>query len=281
MPRARRLVVNADDFGFTRDVNEGIVRCLRHGILRSTTLMANGAAFDDAVRLAGENPGLDVGCHLVLIGGESVSSPVSRLPATIPLFLRSLPSAEWLAREFRAQVEKTIRAGIRPTHLDTHKHTHLLPKVREAVLQIAEEYEIPWVRRPFDLPLGFLAPNLHRALAAAALHPLQKIPFTEALARRSLRATDYFAGFRMTGGLQTEQLLELFERLPAGTGELMCHPGICGAELRAAPTRLQESREAELRALTSPRVRRRAADLGIDFVSFADLSAELTDSRAA
>src|SRR6185369_16314769 len=68
----KQLVVNADDFGFTPDVNEGIVEAHRHGILTATTLMANGAAFEDAVRLAGEHPTLDVGCHLVLVSGRSV-----------------------------------------------------------------------------------------------------------------------------------------------------------------------------------------------------------------
>ena len=74
----KRLVVNGDDFGFTPDVNEGIVEAHRHGILTSTTLMANGAAFDDAVRLASQNPTLDIGCHLVLIGGRSALPPSSR-----------------------------------------------------------------------------------------------------------------------------------------------------------------------------------------------------------
>ena len=270
MPRARRLVVNADDFGFTRDVNEGIVRCFQNGILRSTTLMANGAAFDNAVRLAVENPGLDIGCHLVLTGGKTVSNPVSHLPETVPQLLCNLPSAEWIVREFRAQVDKTLRSGIRPTHLDTHKHTHLLPRVLEAVLSIAEEYAIPWVRRPFDLPLVAPRPSMSPALTAAALRPLQ-IPFTEALLRRRCRATDYFAGFRMTGKFQTDQLLELLDNIPAGTGELMCHPGLCGPELQSAPTRLKKSREAELRALTAPQVKRRAAELGVRFVSFAEL----------
>ena len=73
--RKLRLIVNADDFGFTRDVNEGIVEAHRHGILTATTLMANGDAFDHAVALARENPSLDVGCHLVLVQGKSVLDP--------------------------------------------------------------------------------------------------------------------------------------------------------------------------------------------------------------
>ncbi len=232
--------------------------------------MANGAAFEDAVCRATENPDLDIGCHLVLTGGKTVSEPVSRLPETIPQLLYNLPSSEWIVREFRAQVNKTLQSGIRPTHLDTHKHTHLLPRVLEALLLIAKEYAIPWIRRPFDLSGGAPRLSLPLSLIAAAVRPLQ-IPFTEALLRRRYCATDYFAGFRMTGKFQTEQLLELLDSLPVGTGEFMCHPGICGSELQSAPTRLKKSREAELRALTSPQVERRAADLGIEFVSFAEL----------
>ena len=70
----KRLVVNADDVGFTPDVNEGIVEAHRDGILTATTLMANGDAFDDAVKLARAVPSLDVGCHLVLVGGRASTS---------------------------------------------------------------------------------------------------------------------------------------------------------------------------------------------------------------
>ena len=79
----RRLIVNADDFGFTPDVNRGILEAHRRGILTATTLMANGGAFDDAVAIAKANATLDVGCHLVLIGGHSLVSG-NALPAPVP-----------------------------------------------------------------------------------------------------------------------------------------------------------------------------------------------------
>ena len=72
MSGGSRLIVNADDFGFTRDVNEGIVAAHQRGILTATTLMANGMQFGHAADLALANPNLDVGCHLVLIGGKSL-----------------------------------------------------------------------------------------------------------------------------------------------------------------------------------------------------------------
>jgi len=79
----KRLVVNADDFGFTRDVNLGIIEAHRNGILTATTLMATGLAFDDAVSIAKANPTLDIGCHLVLVGSPG-------LPATVPQLLQAI-----------------------------------------------------------------------------------------------------------------------------------------------------------------------------------------------
>jgi chitin disaccharide deacetylase len=125
------LVVNADDFGFTRDVNAGIVEAHRDGILTATTLMATGDAFDDAVRLARETPSLDIGCHLVLIGAPG-------FPLTIPDLVRAVTLRRIdIYEKLSQQVRRIMDAGLSPTHLDTHKHTHLLPPVLEAVARIS------------------------------------------------------------------------------------------------------------------------------------------------
>ena len=249
-----RLIVNADDFGFTRDVNEGIIEAHRNGILTATTLMANGAAFDHAVALAQDNPSLDIGCHLVIVQGQSVLDPSRALPATLPDLVWSLLLGQLrVYEEFAAQVLKIKAAGIRPTHLDTHKHTHLLPPVLRAVERVAREFSIPWVRRPFDFRTG--------TGAAARLMRLRKQGMTSAL--RGLKSTDHFAGFQLTGILNQENLIETLERLPDGLTEFMCHPGKLGAELTAAPTRLKQSRQLELTALTSAAVRQTIARRGI------------------
>ena len=126
--------------------------------------MANGAAFEDALRLARETPSLDVGCHLVLIGGRSLSTG-KPLPLTVPQLLAAMARREIrVYDELRAQVRRIVDAGIRPTHLDTHKHTHLAPPVLDAVARLGEEFDIPWVRRPFDFPLGLLRRRFHRVL---------------------------------------------------------------------------------------------------------------------
>jgi predicted glycoside hydrolase/deacetylase ChbG (UPF0249 family) len=272
IPR-RQLVVNADDFGFTRDVNEGIVEAHRRGILTATTLMANGAAFDDAVRLARETPSLDIGCHLVLIGGTSLVSG-KPLPASVPQLVAALVRREIRPYdELSAQVRKIRDAGIVPTHLDTHKHTHLAPPVLDAVARLGEEFGIRWVRRPFDFPLNALrggVPLLKR-LTSDALAVMRR-RFHRVLATHGCRTTDHFAGFQITGRFRAAELVQLLALLPEGSTELMCHPGRCGPDLRQARTRLKQSREEELEALIAPEVKAALAANGIELVNYGGLS---------
>jgi predicted glycoside hydrolase/deacetylase ChbG (UPF0249 family) len=263
-----RLIVNADDFGFARDVNEGIVDAHRNGILTATTLMANGSAFEHAVALARETPSLDVGCHLVLVQGQSVLDPSRPLPATIPELLGALMRRELAVYdELAAQVRKIVSAGIRPTHLDTHKHTHLLPPVLTAAARVARENGIRWVRRPFDFGIDAKARMTKRIVTFGMR--MTKPGFARALG--DLRTTDHFTGFLATGSLDGARLLETLDRLPEGLTEFMCHPGKLGPELRAAETRLKESREIELAALNSPEAREAIRLRGIELVNYRGL----------
>jgi predicted glycoside hydrolase/deacetylase ChbG (UPF0249 family) len=261
----RRLIVNADDFGFTRDVNAGIVEAHRGGILTATTLMANGDAFEDAVRLARETPSLDVGCHLVLVQGRSVLDPSRELPQDLTGLIRALMGRELpVYEEARAQVRKIVAAGIHPSHIDSHKHTHLLPPVLDAVARVAREFGIPWVRRPFDFGIGGEVRLMKRALALGMR--LAAPRFGSVL--KGLRSTDHFTGFQLTGSLDGRRLVETLDRLPEGLTEFMCHPGRLGTELEAAPTRLKASRPVELAALLSPEARRAMEQRGIELTNY-------------
>lgn len=262
----RTLIVNADDFGFTRDVNEGIVHAHRAGILTATTIMATGAAFDHAVNLARDNPDLDIGCHLVLVGGPGMPATVAELIRALALRRVSVYS------QLNEQVDRILAAGIRPTHLDTHKHTHLLPPVLEAVARISQERQIRWVRRPFDLPIPAGGAAMKTRLANRAMSLIRPV-FSGALRRRGCRATDHFAGFRLTGRFDARDLARLIGSLPPGITEFMCHPGFCTDELRAARTRLKESRRKELDALTDPEVRRALEAAGVRLATYAQLDA--------
>jgi chitin disaccharide deacetylase len=258
------LIPNADDFGYTCDVNDGIIHAHQQGILTATTLMATGAAFEHAVALARENPGLDVGVHLVLVGGDGFPPTITRLIGEI---------ARGRIRvydELSAQVRKVQQAGIRPSHLDTHKHTHLLPPVLEAVARIASEFQIPWVRRPFDLPLHAGTVPWRRRVVSRGLG-FARARFHRVLTRHGCRTTDHFAGFQMTGHYDSIELARLIRGLPDGVTEFMCHPGFCTEELLAARTRLKQSRRRELDALTSDEVRAAVQQSGVTLARYAEI----------
>lgn len=260
----KKLVVNADDFGFTHDVNEGIARAHREGILTATTLMAHGDAFVDAVRLARDLPDLDVGVHLTLVGAP-------RYPATISDLMVAMARHRIdVASELREQIETVLAAGIRPRHLDAHKHTHLLPPVLKQMAKLSREYGIPWVRRPFDFPIEASGVPLSRRLVTRGLRAFRG-RFHRVLREYGCRTTDYFAGFRITGRYDTAELCALIRHLPEGVTELMTHPGVCTDELRAATTRLKESRQKELKALTSQEAKDALAGAGVQLVRYRDL----------
>lgn len=250
----RRLIINADDFGFTPDVNAGIVEAHRNGVLTSTTMMANGEAFEDAVRLTRETPTLDIGCHLVLVQGRSLSTGVLLPAGPRHLLLHLARRRIDVYKELRMQIEKLLAAGIRPTHLDTHKHTHLVPQVFRTVVRLAREFGISFVRLPLDRSLGIPGPveRFYRRMAE----------------REDVRLTDHFLGFRLTGSLNEVTFKAALERLPQGVTEFMCHPGKLGSELAHAETRLKESRVRELEALTSPRIRQLINERKIELSGF-------------
>jgi len=210
--------------------------------------MATGSAFEHAVVVAREHPELDVGVHLVLVGAEGFPATPARLAAAIAF--GRIPIYDRLA----CQIQKILDAGIRPTHLDTHKHTHVLPAVLDAVTRLAQDFRIPWVRRPIAVRLPLLGSLLQHRLSQSGC-----------------RTTDHFAGFEMTGRYDAGGLAAMIRKLPEGVTEFMCHPGFCGEELRAAATRLKDSRRTELDALTSPEARQALAESAVTLIRYRDL----------
>ena len=173
---AIRLIVNADDFGFTRDVNAGIIEAHRNGILTATTLMANGDAFDDALALVRANPTLDVGCHVALVQGQSVLEPARKVPETTGQLIAALAKGKIrVYDEIVAQIRRIMCSGVRVTHLDTHKHTHLLPPVLDALTRAARQFGIPWVRKPFDFEPE-AGVSVAKSAISVGIRALQPVP---------------------------------------------------------------------------------------------------------
>jgi hopanoid biosynthesis associated protein HpnK len=282
----KQLILNADDFGMTRGVNEGIIRAHRDGVLTSATLMANGAEFDDAVSRAKSNPKLGVGCHLVLVGGpaiaprEKISSLADangNLPESLAGLVARLSSGfirmKAIERELRAQIEKIRSAGIEPTHLDTHAH----PKVMEAVGRVAKELGITRIRKPMENLRDSWETTRHEnpgrtkeLIAAAAARAVT--PWFQAIARKyGLLSPDHFLGLAMTGGLGPAALRRMIDTLSDGSTEIMLHPGICDIDLANSGSRLQDQRETELQGLLDPGVRSALAERDIRLISYREL----------
>lgn len=263
---ASRLILNADDFGLTLGINRAIAALYRSGALSSATLMANGLAFDDAVAVAQANPGLGVGCHVVLVDGNPLS-PLDRVATLLgPDRTQLRPSLATFARaallgsldeeeienEASAQIMRLIDAGLKPTHLDSHKHTHMFPAVLRPLLRAAKRHNIPAIRNPFEqswsLTLGRVP--LVRRLQVRLLGVLEPGFHQELeLFKPWVGTTDGALGVSATGTLDEATLSTLLRQLPSGTWELVCHPGACDEELRRTPTRLREAREIEWKAL--------------------------------
>lgn len=290
----KRLIVNADDFGLTPGTNQGILQAHQAGILTSTSILANGDAFEEAIELALANPGLGVGCHLSLIGGRPVAPPdkiptlvdnEGLMPKTlshlVTKLMRGVLQEADIVREFRAQIERVFSAGITPTHLDSHKHAHTLPRVMDALVRVAKEYGIRCVRNPFET-------HYHRNVAGPTARAHQRTYLKQRalslaikpqsfrlrhLARaHNLRMPDHFFGATLTGLLDAEAIRSLMLRLRDGTTEMMCHPGIYDNQLASTETRLKRERERELAALTDPTLRCLAEELGISFISYRELA---------
>jgi hopanoid biosynthesis associated protein HpnK len=274
-PARRSAIINADDFGLTPGVNRGIVSAFREGVLTSTTMMVNMRFFDEAVELARENDDLPVGIHLTLLWGRPVSNPASvpslvdregRFPRSLATlgrrYLLGRLQPEQVRIEFRAQVDKFVRAGLTPTHLDTHKHVHCLPGVLRAMLEVAGEFGIRRIRFPLErertLEPSKQAPAPPRESWTAAA----KRRLIRALCARNrgeldsagIRTTDDFVGIRYQDCLNSGIFRLILDTLGDGVTEIMCHPGY-NDEYLGEYSRVPPHRERELEGLKDPGVR--------------------------
>lgn len=254
-----QLIVNADDFGLTAGVNESVLALHRAGVLTSATLMATASHFGAAAAEALPSPKLGVGCHVVLVDGTP-ELPPEDLPNLAPggrfrptlgafvtdLMLGRIPEGE-IESEAIAQIRKLQAAGVRVTHLDTHKHSHMFRRVLRPVLQAAMLTGVRAIRNPFEPEWALAATGnapLTRRLQVKLLRT-RLAGFLKMVRQAGLVTTDGAVGVLATGTLDAKIIRSLLEAMPEGVWELVCHPGYNDAALANVRTRLRESREVE------------------------------------
>lgn len=266
----KRLIVNADDFGLTAGVNEAILHLHQRGRLTSATLMAHAAASDEAMRLALATPTLGVGCHVVLVDGQPILNPnqlptlvdqrTGRFRTTLGRFVRDLLQGkidrDEIVAEATAQIEYLRALGLRLSHVDTHKHTHIFSAVRRPLLLAARNNGITAIRNPFEPSWSLSATAAAPFLRRIQVHILNRmrVRFRSDVANAGLSTTDGAVGVLATGTLDTSTLNSLLNAMPDGCWELVTHPGYNDAALASAGTRLLASRAVELEALCQTQI---------------------------
>jgi hopanoid biosynthesis associated protein HpnK len=272
-PRQRRLIVNADDFGRSRSINEAVIRAHQEGILTTASLMVNEPACDEAVALAKENPRLGVGLHLTLLFGRSALPPAAipglvneqgefgENPAAAGMrffFQRDLRSQ--LRAEIHAQFDRFHRTGLPLDHVNGHLHLHLHPTVFRLLAEDAERLGIKRMRLtqdPLRLNLALAGGRLFYRLSHALIFHLLAARARPEFIRRGFVHTGAVFGLLQNARVDEEYVARLIPRLPAGDSELYSHPS------------LDEFRH-EFDALISPRVRELVRKHNINLVRYQD-----------
>jgi len=281
MPARRDLIINADDLGFAPGVNRGIIEVHEAGSLSSASMMVNTPAFHEAAALVRDRaPTLGVGLHFNLLTGKPLASvPTLANPRTgefdslAELSRRALVgrvSSDDVRRECDAQLAALTAAGITPTHVDSHRHTHGLPGILPAVVASARAAGIRVVRRPLDRPTLDDRVASMKMLAIRTAWRVASRKLSEA-ERSFLARSPNFRGIALQSAPDIEyRLLRLLDHLPHTPTEIMLHPGYDDAVL-AAQDPYRHEREREVAALLSAGVRERLTRGDIRLVTFRDL----------
>jgi hopanoid biosynthesis associated protein HpnK len=281
-----RLIINADDFGMSNEVNEAVIRAYRDGVLTTTSLMVTGQAFDQAVRLAKENPGLGVGIHLVTVVGRSVLA-MTEIPslvdqdrnfsnnptaAGLKYFFSPQARAE-LRKELAAQFAKFHSTGLPLSHIDGHLHLHVHPVIFNEALELGEKYGCRRMRVPEEEPqlaIEFDSRNLMQKRAHALLFGGLARWMKPKLRARGFTFAEQVYGNLQSGNMNERYFLYALDHLTAETNEIYFHPALY---LDDKLTDDQRQGTIELEALTSATVKRRISELGIKLINYGEIEA--------
>ncbi len=288
----KQLIINADDFGLCESVNKGIVETHTSGVLTSTTLMTNMPAAEHAVELAKnlpalskvEGPALGLGVHLNLTAGKPLCRETSiklildsqGYFALSPgkLALASLISGKVrtaIETELALQIQWLIDKGIRPTHLDSHKHIHCFPSIFPIVCRLAKRFSVPAIRYAgeptYVSQLPWPLTDRESRKRASLVRTMSKI---NRLQNSAFFKTDALFGINHVGKINTVFLRAVSLYNTSSKAEVMTHPGYA-YDLDANKTRLVKQRELELEALCSEKTKRAFNEAGIKLIHYGQL----------
>jgi hopanoid biosynthesis associated protein HpnK len=270
----RRLIINADDFGRSRSINDAVIRAHREGVLMSASLMVNEPDCAEAVALAKQNPNLGVGLHLTLLMGHS-ALPHKKIPGLVNernefsnnpvgvglryFFNRGL--REQLRAEIRAQFNKYRETGLPLDHVNGHLHIHLHPVVFRILMEDAEQLGIRHLRLTRDCMSRSNRMTRGRffyRIAHATIYDVLSKRARAPLRQRGIKHAEITFGLLQDSHVDEDYVLKLLPELPPGDSELYSHPSL-------------DKFKHEFNALVSPRVNEKIRELGIELIRYQDL----------
>jgi chitin disaccharide deacetylase len=287
----KALIVNGDDFGRSPQVNAGILRAHRQGVLTSASLMVSEKACAEAVAAARDCPRLDVGLHVVACNGPSLL-PARQLRGLVDAAGRFATSEVWagiryalqprlcrkLRDEFRAQIERHFELVGYLNHLNGHHNLHLHPVLSDILLELAAEYHVPCVRlvrEPFRASLALASDHPARKLRDHIFFRWLSARTRRRLRSRRMRFNDWTFGFHQTGHLTEAYVMGAIDRLPENSAtEFYFHPAV--AVNGKPPMSPSQARETEL--LTSPKIRSAIEASRIHLTTFRELAGRADSS---
>lgn len=288
---AKNLIINADGYGFTPGVNEGIIRTFEAGLVSSTSCTPNFGFLNSAGEVQKKYPSISFGIHFNLSVGRPVSK-VNEVPSLVnqdgeflgadllPKIFKGQVSMQEMEKELEAQAALLADQGVRISHFDGHQNRHLWPMYFEACLRTAHRFGIKAIRS-------------HRRCLYTNSGPLTFIERVRYYSKNPKRIITHLGGQKRTSSAEKEGLraaarlitpgyaddshktldkfwFGLAHTLPSGTSEVYCHPGIPDDLLRANAYYVDERAE-ETRVLSEPNLKSYFKDCGINIINFWDL----------
>ncbi|MBN1796425.1 MAG: ChbG/HpnK family deacetylase [Sedimentisphaerales bacterium] len=281
---AKKLIINADDFGLSKEVNKAVETAHKKGVITSATIMTNMPAAEEAVKIAKKNPNLGVGVHLNPFKGK----PISKDPEIKPLLdsqgnfcfghkalsllcVFSHPVRQALKAELDAQIKWLIDRGIEPTHLDSHKHIHCCPAVYSIVCALANKYKIPAIRYCFEpVEVGATPWPLSTAQGRRNAKTLRPLARVNRLQDKGLIKTECIYGIAHMGKIDVSFFNAVSLYNDAEVAEVLTHPAISDdpgtKDIMSKP-----KRKTEFETLCDPKVKEYFREAGIELVHYGQL----------
>ncbi|MDO8536332.1 MAG: ChbG/HpnK family deacetylase [Candidatus Omnitrophota bacterium] len=265
------LIVTADDLGLAKSINEGIAKACREGIVNSVSVIPTGKAFADALEVIKDLGLKEIGAHLALTETTPLLSSSKSYKNHNRLFKDIYFAKADLGgvyKELKAQLELLKTSGLKITHINSHEHIHMIPDILNIFILLAKEFNIPAIRYP----------RCDRPMRAFNIGDLYKKIILSYFAGRTAKLyensglvyTDHFIGLLDAGRLNESILTEMIRGLGDGVTELVCHPGFLSPEV-VNSYKWHLGAEAELFALTEPRVKNAMSENGIRSISYGEL----------